>query len=138
PALFEGFSLPFNDGKPSLTCELFDSIKLDIDLTCSICLDSVFDPLSLTCGHTLCYMCACSASSMTIVDRLKAAETREKCPLKIQAGVYGGAMYVEELCILLSRSCCEYWIQRLQTERVDRVRKAKEYRESQCRAFLVV
>ena len=38
PALFDGCSLTFNDGKPSLSCELFDSVKLDIDLTCSICL----------------------------------------------------------------------------------------------------
>lgn len=40
PALFEGCSLTLNDGKPSLTCELFDSVKLDVDLTCSICLVS--------------------------------------------------------------------------------------------------
>ncbi|GAV66937.1 SPX domain-containing protein/zf-C3HC4_2 domain-containing protein [Cephalotus follicularis] len=138
PALFKGFSLTFNDGKPSLTCELFDSIKLDIDLTCSICLDTVFDPVSLTCGHIFCYMCACSAASLTIVHGLKAAKTREKCPLCRKAGVYGGAVHLEELCILLSRSCREYWKQRLQTERVDRVRQAKEHWESQCRAFVGV
>lgn len=39
-ALFGGCSLVLKDGKPSLACELFDSIKLDIDLTCSICLVS--------------------------------------------------------------------------------------------------
>jgi len=39
-ALFDGCSLTFKDEKPSLTCELFDSIKLDVDLTCSICLVS--------------------------------------------------------------------------------------------------
>lgn len=38
--LFEGCSLKFSDGKPSLTCELFDSVKVDLDLTCSICLVS--------------------------------------------------------------------------------------------------
>lgn len=40
PALFDQFFLTFKDGKPSLTCELFDSIKIDIDLTCPICLVS--------------------------------------------------------------------------------------------------
>lgn len=35
---FEECSLAITDGKPSLTCELFDSVKLDVDLTCSICL----------------------------------------------------------------------------------------------------
>ncbi|XP_072084644.1 E3 ubiquitin-protein ligase NLA-like [Arachis hypogaea] len=37
-AFFDGCSLTFKDGKPALTCELLDSIKIDIDLTCSICL----------------------------------------------------------------------------------------------------
>jgi E3 ubiquitin-protein ligase BAH len=39
-ALFDECRLTFKDGKPSLTCDLFDSIKVDIDLTCSICLVS--------------------------------------------------------------------------------------------------
>lgn len=40
PAFFEGCSLVFKDGKPSLLCDLFDPVKLEIDLTCSICLVS--------------------------------------------------------------------------------------------------
>ncbi|XVE73315.1 hypothetical protein DITRI_Ditri11bG0107900 [Diplodiscus trichospermus] len=138
PALFEDCYLICNDGKPFLSCELFDSVKLDIDLTCSICLDTVFDPVSLTCGHIFCYMCACSAASVTIVDGLKAAEQKEKCPLCREAGVYAGAVHLEELNILLRRSCREYWEQRLQTERAERVRQAKEHWESQCRAFIGV
>lgn len=39
--LLEGCSLVFNDGKPSLSCELSDTVKLEIDLTCSICLVSL-------------------------------------------------------------------------------------------------
>ncbi|KAK7283609.1 hypothetical protein RIF29_13244 [Crotalaria pallida] len=81
PTLFDGCSLTFKDGKPSLTCEFFDSIKIDIDLTCSICLDTVFDPVSLTCGHIFCYICACSAASVSIVHGLKSADPRKKCPL---------------------------------------------------------
>lgn len=81
PAFFEGCSLIFKDGKPSLSCELFDSVTVEIDLTCSICLDTVFDPVSLACGHIFCYMCACKAGSVTIVDGLKAASPKEKCPL---------------------------------------------------------
>lgn len=46
PALFEGCSLTMNDDKPSLTCELFDSVKVDIDLTCSICLVSIISKVS--------------------------------------------------------------------------------------------
>ncbi|MBA0743785.1 hypothetical protein Gogos_006439 [Gossypium gossypioides] len=141
PASFEGCYLTFNDGKPFLSCELFDSVKLDIDLTCSICLDTVFDPVSLTCGHIFCYMCACSAASVSIVNGLKAAEPKEKCPLCREAGVYEGFVHLDELSILLRRrydpnSCSEYWEQRLQMERAERVRQAKEHWESQCQAFV--
>ncbi|XP_027098645.1 probable E3 ubiquitin-protein ligase BAH1-like 1 isoform X1 [Coffea arabica] len=136
PALFNGCSLIFKDEKPSLSCELFDSVKLELDLTCSICLDTVFDPVSLTCGHIFCYMCACKAGSVTIVDGLKAASPKEKCPLCREAGVYEGAVHLEELNILLSQSCPEYWAARLQSERAERIRQAKEHWESQCRAFM--
>ncbi|KAA0067999.1 putative E3 ubiquitin-protein ligase BAH1-like 1 isoform X1 [Cucumis melo var. makuwa] len=133
---FEECSLAITDGKPSLTCELFDSVKLDIDLTCSICLEIVFDPVSLTCGHIFCYMCACSAASVTIVDGLKSANPKAKCPLCREARVYEGAVHLEELNILLSRSCPEYWEKRLQTERAERVQQAKEHWESISRAFM--
>lgn len=44
-ALFDECYLTVKDGKPSLACELFDSIRVDIDLTCSICLVSQVDSL---------------------------------------------------------------------------------------------
>ncbi|KAK9201456.1 hypothetical protein WN944_016659 [Citrus x changshan-huyou] len=132
----EGYRLTFNDDKVSLSCQLFDSIRLDIELTCPVCLETVFDPVSLTCGHILCKMCACSAASVSIVDGLKLADPTEKCPLCRKAGVYQGAIHLTELGILLSRSCREYWEKRLQIERVERVKQAKEYWENQCRAFM--
>ncbi|GMH02610.1 hypothetical protein Nepgr_004449 [Nepenthes gracilis] len=137
-ALFDQCALVFTDGRPSLTCELFDSFKLDIDLTCSICLDTVFDPVALACGHIFCYICSCSAASVTIVDGLKSASPKEKCPLCREAGVFGGAVHMEELNILLSRRCPEYWEWRLQSERLDRIQQAKEHWEKQCRAFIGV
>ncbi|OVA16859.1 zinc finger protein [Macleaya cordata] len=103
PGFFEDCSVTFNDGKPSLSFALFDSVKLDIDLTCSICLDTVFDVVSLTCSHIFCYTCACSAASVTIVDGLKLADPKAKCPLCREAGVYEGAVHLDELNILLSR-----------------------------------
>ena len=39
--LFEDCMLSFDDDKPTLSCDLFDSMKVDIDLTCSICLVSL-------------------------------------------------------------------------------------------------
>ncbi|KAG9443786.1 hypothetical protein H6P81_015126 [Aristolochia fimbriata] len=132
---FDECSLKFDGSKPTLSCSLFDSIRLDIDLTCPICLDTVFDPVSLTCGHIFCYMCACSAASVTIVDDLKAADRKAKCPLCREEGVYEGAIHLEELNLLLSRSCKEYWVQRTQRERVERMKQVKEHWDSQCRAF---
>ncbi|KAG6645055.1 probable E3 ubiquitin-protein ligase BAH1-like 1 [Carya illinoinensis] len=137
-ALFEGCDLTFNDGKPSLNCELFDSVKVDIDLTCSICLDTVFDVVSLTCGHIFCFVCACSAAAVNIVDGLKTAKPNAKCPLCREAGVYEGAVHLDELNILLSRSCSEYWEEQLQSERAERIRQTKEHWENHCRAFMGV
>ncbi|KAI3749249.1 hypothetical protein L2E82_19856 [Cichorium intybus] len=134
--ILEGCSLIFNDGKPSLSCELSDTVKLEIDLTCSICLDTVFDPVYLSCGHIFCFMCACKSGSVTIVDGLKATAPTAKCPLCREAGVYKGSLHLEELNILLSRRCPEYWEERLQNERAERIRQAKEHWERQSRAFL--
>lgn len=43
--------------------------------------ETLFDPVSLGCGHLFCYMCACKASSVSVVDGLKAASGRKKCPV---------------------------------------------------------
>ncbi|MFS7931617.1 putative transcription factor C2H2 family [Helianthus anomalus] len=43
--------------------------------------DTVFDSVSLTCGHIFCYMCACKSGSVTIVDGLQAGKLTAKCPL---------------------------------------------------------
>ncbi|KAK1370823.1 RING-type domain-containing protein [Heracleum sosnowskyi] len=92
PDFFDGCSLVFNDGKPSLSFQLLDYVKNDIELTCHICLDIVYDALSLTCGHIFCYMCACKATSVTIVDGLKEAKSTEKCVVCREAGVHEGAI----------------------------------------------
>ncbi|KAL8548648.1 hypothetical protein ACS0TY_007798 [Phlomoides rotata] len=133
--LFEGCCVVLNDGKSSLSCELFDSVKIDFDLTCSICLETLFDPVSLSCGHIFCYMCACKAASVTIVDGLKEASPCQKCPICREGGVYEGAVHLEEVHILLSRSCPEYWEERRKAEKVERVQQTKEHWESQCRLF---
>ncbi|KAJ4765979.1 hypothetical protein LUZ62_076354 [Rhynchospora pubera] len=134
--LFSDCSLIFEDGKPTLSCSLFESMRVDIDLTCSICLDTVFDAVSLYCGHIFCYMCCCKAASVIIVNGLEVASLEKKCPLCRREGVYPGAVHLEELNILLSESCPEEWEERRQLERLERIRQAKEHWDFQCRAFV--
>ncbi|KAL1542641.1 RING-type E3 ubiquitin transferase [Salvia divinorum] len=134
-ALFEGCSLMLNDGKPSLRCDLFDSVKLDIDLTCAICLETLFDPVSLACGHMFCYICACKAASVTVVDGLKAANRDQKCAICRVDGVHEAPVRLEELHILLSQSSPEYWAERRKADKRERVKQTKEHWESQCRLF---
>lgn len=134
--LYGDYSLTFDGEKPSLSCTVLDSIKFDIDLTCSICLETLFDPVSLKCGHIFCFSCACSAAAVTVVDGLYGANPNSKCPLCRQTRVFGDAVRLGELSILLSNSCQEYWEQRLQREKVERLRQAKEHWENQCRAFI--
>lgn len=132
----EDYLLTFDGEKPSLSCTVLDSVKLDIDLTCSICLETFFDPVSLKCCHIFCFSCACSAAAVTIVDGLECADPKSKCPLCRQERVFGDAVRLGELSVLLSKSCPEYWEQRLQTEKVERLRQIKEHWEKQCRAFM--
>ncbi|KAJ0976275.1 hypothetical protein J5N97_018240 [Dioscorea zingiberensis] len=133
---FGDCSLSVDDGKPVLSYGPFDSVYLQIDLSCSICLETVFDPIALRCGHIFCYMCCCSAASVTIIDGLHSTDPKAKCPLCRRAGVHKGAVNLDELSFLLSQSCPDYWKQRLQTERIERVRQAKEHWESQCRSLM--
>lgn len=134
--LLGDLSLTFDDeDKPTLSCALFDSLRIDIDLTCSICLDTVFDAVSLSCGHIFCYLCSCAAASVTIIDGLESANRRSKCPLCRRTGVFPDAVRLNQLNILLRNSVPEYWQKRTQIERVERIRLAKEHWETQCRAF---
>ncbi|XP_020271395.1 probable E3 ubiquitin-protein ligase BAH1-like 1 isoform X2 [Asparagus officinalis] len=136
PGIFGNCLLTFDDERPILQCGLFDSVKLEVDLTCSLCLETVFDPVSLTCGHIFCYFCCCSSASVSIVDGLQSADHKAKCPLCRRGGVYEGVVRLEELNMLLRRRCPVYWEKRLRTERADRVHKAKEHWESMSRAFI--
>ncbi|KAJ1412305.1 E3 ubiquitin-protein ligase [Sesbania bispinosa] len=53
-----------------------------------------------------------------------------------KGGAYEDAVHLEKLNILLGQSCKEYWEERLQVERVERLKQAKEHWETQCRAFM--
>ncbi|CAK8544198.1 unnamed protein product [Lathyrus sativus] len=121
------FSCDFNVTNAVMTLTLPDSIKLEYDLTCAICLDFVFNPYALGCGHIFCKSCACSAASVMIFQGLKAATPESKCPICREGGVYSKSVRMLELNLLMKRRCNDYWKERLDRERVDSLKQSKEY-----------
>lgn len=136
PEMFAHCSYNFESSKPTISCTLSDSVVIEIDLTCSICLEMVFDPVSLRCGHIFCNSCARSAASVPTVAGLKSADRNAKCPLCRQARVYEDAVHLTELGTLISTRCKDYWENRLQRERVERLEQVKKHWNDQCRAAL--
>ncbi|KAL2554149.1 putative E3 ubiquitin-protein ligase [Forsythia ovata] len=75
------FSCDLSATVPIMTLTLPDSVKLEYNLTCAICLDMVYKPYALGCGHLFCKPCACSAASVMIFEGLNAASPESKCPV---------------------------------------------------------
>ncbi|KAF3442793.1 hypothetical protein FNV43_RR16710 [Rhamnella rubrinervis] len=130
------FYCHLNARPPVMTLMLQDSIKLDYDLTCAICLETVFNPYALSCGHLYCKSCACSAASVMIFEGLKAASRESKCPICRECGVYAKAVHLVELDLLLKRRCREYWKERLAAERVKVLKQTKDFWDSQANSLL--
>ncbi|XP_059463368.1 probable E3 ubiquitin-protein ligase BAH1-like isoform X1 [Corylus avellana] len=125
------FSCDFDATQPVMTLMLPHSIKLEYDLTCAICLDGVFNPYALSCGHLFCKSCACSAASVLNFQGLKAATPESKCPICREAGVYTKAVRMVELHLLMKRRCSDYWKERLIAERAETLKQTKEFWDSQ-------
>ncbi|OWM82620.1 hypothetical protein CDL15_Pgr002195 [Punica granatum] len=109
------YSFDFDAARPVMTMSLLESAELEYDLTCAICLDTVFNPYALSCGHLFCKLCARSAASMMIFQGLKAAR------------VYANSVHMLELNLLLKNRCKEYWKERMIAERAEIVKQYKEY-----------
>ncbi|KAF8398018.1 hypothetical protein HHK36_016944 [Tetracentron sinense] len=123
--------------QPVMTLMLPDSMKLEYSLTCAICLDIVFNPYALSCGHLFCKACACSAAAVMIFEGLKAASPESKCPICREVGVYDNAVRMMELDLLLKNRCKEYWKERMMAERAEMVKQSKQYWDSQTKYGIV-
>ncbi|XP_042509821.1 probable E3 ubiquitin-protein ligase BAH1-like 1 [Macadamia integrifolia] len=130
------FSFDFSSAQPVLTLVLPNSMKIEYNLICAICLDIVFNPYALSCGHLFCKACACSAASVLIFEGLKSAPPKSKCPICREVGVYRNSVHMMELDLLLKNRCKEYWKERLHEERAEMVKQSKEYWESQSKLFM--
>ncbi|EXC03806.1 putative E3 ubiquitin-protein ligase BAH1-like 1 [Morus notabilis] len=130
------FSCDLNAMPPVMKMPLPDSRNLDYDLTCAICLDTVFNPYALTCGHLFCKSCACSAASVLIFQGLKNASQEAKCPICREAGVYTKAVHMLELDLLVKRRCKDYWTERMAAERVEVLKQTKEFWDLQTKYMI--
>ncbi|THG16752.1 probable E3 ubiquitin-protein ligase BAH1-like [Camellia sinensis] len=130
------FSYDLHSTQPVMTMMLPDSVKLEYNLSCAICLELVFNPYALCCGHLFCKSCACSAASVMIFQGLKAASPESKCPVCRAAGVYGDAVHMLELDLFLKKRCKEYWKERLVAERAEMVKQSKEYWDLQTKFMI--
>ncbi|GJM96044.1 hypothetical protein PR202_ga12849 [Eleusine coracana subsp. coracana] len=128
---FKNFSCDLTGAQPILTMAISDAMKYDYSLTCPICLDTLFNPYALSCGHLFCKACACGAASVYIFQGVKSAPPEAKCPVCRAVGVFGRAVHMTELDLLLKTRDKDYWRQRLREERTDMVKQSKEYWDSQ-------
>lgn len=128
---FQNFSCDLSDTQPVMTMTLSDTCTYEYSLTCAICLDTLFNPYALSCGHLFCKGCACSAASVLLFQGLKEAPRGAKCPVCRAVGVYNDSVHMIELDLLLKNRCREYWKERLRAERAEMVKQSKEYWESQ-------
>ncbi|KAL8247369.1 hypothetical protein R6Q59_008585 [Mikania micrantha] len=125
--------LTIADSETVLRLVLPGYANLEYNLTCAICLNMVFHPSALSCGHIFCKSCACSAGSVLIFEGLKSASPKMKCPVCREAGVYGDAVRMSELDLLLRRRFKEQWKERLIEEHAEVTKQTKLYWESQTR-----
>eukprot|EP00246_Nothoceros_aenigmaticus_P018251 TRINITY_DN9479_c0_g2_i2.p1 TRINITY_DN9479_c0_g2~~TRINITY_DN9479_c0_g2_i2.p1 ORF type:complete len:353 (-),score=38.02 TRINITY_DN9479_c0_g2_i2:25-1083(-) len=121
----------FRSDSPTVSCTLFDSVKLEVELTCSICLEIIFDPIALKCGHVFCNSCLCTAASIPAYLGVKSADQTAKCPLCRQEGGFPTAIRLPELSILVKNRYHGYWKDRLRKEREQQLLEAKAYWDKQ-------
>ncbi|XP_073156655.1 probable E3 ubiquitin-protein ligase BAH1-like isoform X2 [Henckelia pumila] len=124
------------DTEPKMTLMLPDMVTLEYNLLCPICLELVFKPYALVCGHLFCKSCACSAASVMIFEGPKAASSESKCPVCREVGVYGNAVHMIELSLLLKKQCKEYWKERAAEERAEISRQTKMYWDMQSKYMI--
>eukprot|EP00850_Spirogloea_muscicola_P024002 SM000419S15580 [mRNA] locus=s419:21256:24161:- [translate_table: standard] len=107
-----------------------------VDMTCPVCLELLFDPISLNCGHVFCNGCACLAAGVTAFQGALAAPAGSKCPLCRQSGVYCAVLRMTELHMMIKSRQPVDWEQRYDQERAAFLRQAREYWSRQAQGML--
>ncbi|CAI5502322.1 unnamed protein product [Closterium sp. Naga37s-1] len=78
--------------------------RAKVDVTCPVCLEVPFDPVSLACTHIFCRGCACSVAHVPVFFGLDSASPHITCPLCRQQGVFRHPRSLRELHRLIMAS----------------------------------
>ncbi|CAD7701622.1 unnamed protein product [Ostreobium quekettii] len=94
----------------------------DSDLQCPICLDTLFKPIALACGHVFCQSClfeACGHGSQlgTAQAILSCIPSATRCPECRSDNVVAGARQLKVLSTTLQQRFPEYWFMKEQEEK---------------------
>ncbi|KAL4433707.1 hypothetical protein ABPG75_000148 [Micractinium tetrahymenae] len=93
----------------------------DEDLRCPICLDVLYKPVGLACGHKFCKECALSNAGLgraigTFANLASYVSSRAACPQCRQPRVYRGAMRLRQLDRVVRARFPQDWEQRRREE----------------------
>lgn len=94
----------------------------DEDLRCPICLEIMYRPVGLGCGHKFCRQCALEAAGFgRVVGAFRSIisyiPSRTCCPQCRQRDVYRGAVSLKQLSSLIKERYPELWAERKKQEK---------------------
>ncbi|GJP50538.1 hypothetical protein CLOM_g9695 [Closterium sp. NIES-68] len=107
--------------------------KAKVDVTCPVCLEVPFDPVSLACAHIFCLGCACSVAHIPVFFGLDTASPHITCPLCRQQGVFGQPRSLKELQRLIMARQPEQWRAKRDEEQKRRLEQERRYWDGQMR-----
>lgn len=89
----------------------------DYDWTCQGCLNILYCPFGLKCGHELCKICALRCAGMTTalgdpIKLLANAPDQAKCPECQQTGMYNGVIYLNQVDQMVKERFPVQWLGR--------------------------
>lgn len=121
-AVLDGGSLP--DGGSSGVGLVLGPFR-DEELRCPICLDIMYKPVGLGCGHKFCSPCALEAAGFgkafgAFHNIISYIPTRTPCPQCRQKNVYKSAVTLREVGRLIKSRYPEQWAERKSEERTKR------------------